>query len=44
MGNFEMNRKHFIEGEDFYVLDSNGLHEFRASVLTVARQAGLVGH
>lgn len=29
--NFDANKQHFIEGEDFYRIDSKGLHEFRAS-------------
>lgn len=29
--NFDTNRKHFIEGDDFYRLDSEGLHEIRVS-------------
>lgn len=29
--NFDSNRKHFVEGEDFYRVVSKGLHEFRAS-------------
>ncbi|MCO7217102.1 ORF6N domain-containing protein [Halomonas sp. OfavH-34-E] len=29
--NFDTNRKHFVERDDFYRLDSEGLHEIRAS-------------